>query len=117
MSLVSGPKLNYFLVHIPDLPNAQRTKHEREHIEHNGLLIQSGLIRLGGGLLPPETKATDADAHQKIVGSWIIVQADSIDAVSSVVKKDIYYTSGEVWDHEKIQITPVLMPFKEAKFD
>lgn len=46
--------------------------------------------------MPADTKSTDADAATKMNGSFIIVQAESIDAVWALIKKDIFYTSGEV---------------------
>lgn len=54
------------------------------------------LAGLGGGLLPADVKSTDADAATKMTGSFIIAQAESIDAIWALIKKDIFYTSGEV---------------------
>lgn len=51
---------------------------------------------VGGGLLPADVKSTDPGAEDKIVGSFIVVKAESIDVVWDTIKKDIFYTSGEV---------------------
>lgn len=95
----------------------------------------------GGGLLRPESNSSDPDARQNIIGSFIIIQAESIEAVWEMLKKEIFYTSGEVvcevvcdallrsvpkrltqralaqWDREKVFVAPVYVPFKEAKFE
>ncbi|KAI0359268.1 hypothetical protein OH77DRAFT_1434549 [Trametes cingulata] len=113
------PKLknNYYLVYIQDVPNSQRSKHEEEHMHQNLPLIQNGYIKVGGALLPPDGKSTDADALNELVGSFMIVQADSAEAVWELLKKDAYYTSGEVWDHNKIFVTPAYVATTEVKFE
>lgn len=50
----------------------------------------------GGGLLRPESNSSDPDARQNIVGSFIIIQAESLKAVWEILNKEIFYTSGEV---------------------
>lgn len=50
----------------------------------------------GGGLLRPESNSSDPDARQNIVGSFIVIQAKSIEAVWELLHKEIFYTSGEV---------------------
>ncbi|KAL1945227.1 hypothetical protein VTO73DRAFT_2078 [Trametes versicolor] len=113
----SAPTLNYYHVYAQDLPNAQRAKHTEAHLVQNTPLIQSGVIRAGGGLLRPEFNSSDPDARQNIVGSFIIIQAESMEAVWEILNKEIFYTSGEVWDREKLSVVPVYVPFKEAKFE
>lgn len=44
----------------------------------------------------PESNSSDPDARQNIVGSFIIIQAESIEAVWEILNKEIFYTSGEV---------------------
>ncbi|KAI0827645.1 hypothetical protein BC628DRAFT_145746 [Trametes gibbosa] len=112
----STPQSNFFIVQAEDLPNAERVKHTGVHMAQNTPLISSGIIRAGGGLLPKAVKSSDADATQRIIGSWIVVQAVSVDAVWETIKKDIFYTSGEVWDREKILVTPAYMAIKQATF-
>ncbi|OJT01658.1 hypothetical protein TRAPUB_7916 [Trametes pubescens] len=113
----SAPTLNYYHVYAQDLPDAQRAKHTEAHMAQNTPLIQSGVIKFGGGLLRPESNSSDLDARQSIVGSFIIVQAESIEAVWEILHKEIFYVSGEVWDREKVFVAPVYVPFKEARFE
>ncbi|KAI0644891.1 hypothetical protein C8Q79DRAFT_912402 [Trametes meyenii] len=112
-----SPQKNYFLVYAPDGPNSHRGPLAEEHMKQNEGAFKSGFIRLGGGLLPPGTKSTDSDALQKLTGSFVIVQAETEEQVWEAFKKDIYYTSGKVWDHEKLTVAPVFIPMPEAKFD
>ncbi|KAI0740619.1 hypothetical protein C8Q76DRAFT_198115 [Earliella scabrosa] len=100
-------KYNYFLVNAPDQPNSQRAKHGAEHLQQNAPLAQSGYVVVGGALLPTGAVSSDADALAKLVGSVIIVKAESVDHVWETLKKDVFYTSGEVWDNTKITVTPV----------
>ncbi|KAI0764333.1 hypothetical protein BD413DRAFT_577054 [Trametes elegans] len=110
-------KHNYFHIYAYDVPNAQREKHMPRHLEQNNPLVESGLLRAAGGLLQEDSKSTDAGAAQKIVGSFVVVREESIDKVWDYLKNDIFYTSGEVWDHEKIVVKPVLLATPDVKFD
>lgn len=49
---------------------------------------------LGGMLLPPEAKAEEGVT--KVVGSFLIVQAPTIEEARKVIESDLYYTSGVV---------------------
>ncbi|KAI0330924.1 hypothetical protein GY45DRAFT_681733 [Cubamyces sp. BRFM 1775] len=113
------PKHNFYLVFAPDVPNSReaRERHLPAHMERVQQLSQSGLLRLGGGVLPPDVKATDPDAADKLRGGFIIVKAESIEAVWKIVKEDILYTSGEVWDRERITVESLYIAMPEAKFD
>lgn len=51
---------------------------------------------MGGALLAPDAKASDPDALEKVVGSFGVFEVDSVEAVWDIIKKDIFYTSGEV---------------------
>ncbi|KAI0667071.1 hypothetical protein C8Q78DRAFT_982909 [Trametes maxima] len=113
----SSPKNNYFLVHAPDVSDSQRSALAEEHMKQNEGAFKSGFIRLGGGLLQPGAKSTDSDALQKLAGSFVVVQAETEEQVWEALKKDVYYTSGKVWDHERLAVTPVFIPRPEAKFD
>ncbi|RPD58140.1 hypothetical protein L226DRAFT_537303 [Lentinus tigrinus ALCF2SS1-7] len=106
---MSTPPDSHFLIFAPDVPNAQREKYKPQHMEYNGPLFQSGYIVSGGGLLPDGKIATDADVLENLVGSFIIVKADSKAQVLETLKGDPFYSSGEVWDHEKLQITPIFL--------
>ncbi|KAI0705298.1 hypothetical protein C8T65DRAFT_740871 [Cerioporus squamosus] len=106
---MSSPRDSYFLIVAPDVPNSQREKYKPQHIEHNTPLIQSGYIVSGGGLLPDGKVAADADAPESLSGSFILVKTDSSEKVWETLKGDIYYSSGEVWDHGKLQVRSVLL--------
>jgi uncharacterized protein YciI len=49
----------------------------------------------GGALLSPES-IESADAPQKMVGSMLIIQAESLAAASKRIESDIYWTSNVV---------------------
>jgi len=44
-------------------------------------------------------------AERKVVGSTIILEAETIEEAKKLIHGDIYYTSG-VWDPEKLVILP-----------
>ncbi|KAI0705314.1 hypothetical protein C8T65DRAFT_653010 [Cerioporus squamosus] len=100
-------KKNYYLINAPDLPNAQRAKHTPQHMVASAPLVQSGYIVAGGGLLPQTADSSDADAITKISGSFLVVQADTAEHALEKLKEDPFWTSGEVWDREKVTVTPV----------
>ncbi|KAL7277530.1 hypothetical protein ACG7TL_008453 [Trametes sanguinea] len=110
-------KHNYFLVHILDVPDAQHTKHLEAHAKVFMPLMQNGTLKIGGALLPQTTKTSDSDVLKKTIGAWMIIRAEDIETVWEIIKQDPFYTSGEVWDHDKITVTPAYMVLTEVKFD
>ncbi|EJF57247.1 hypothetical protein DICSQDRAFT_183295 [Dichomitus squalens LYAD-421 SS1] len=108
---MSAPTLkkNYFLIVAPDLPgaNANRVKHTPEHLTYNRPLSENGYIVAGGALLPEGSNSSDAGVHDNLAGSYLVVQADTIEQAWDALKKDVYYSSGEVWDQSKVTVTPV----------
>ena len=50
----------------------------------------------GGALLPDGKLASDTDALEKLVGSFLIVKANSKEQVLDKLKGDVYYSSKEV---------------------
>ena len=50
----------------------------------------------GGGILPDGVHYSDADALDKVTGSFVVVRADTAESVWEYLKKDPFYTSGEV---------------------
>ncbi|KAH9925923.1 uncharacterized protein BXZ73DRAFT_49637 [Epithele typhae] len=116
MSLPPPNTKNNFLVHILDLPDAyaERMKHSPVHMEQNGPIMESGRLVAAGGILQSGARSSDADALQKVVGSWMVASAETEEEVWELLRKDIYYTSGEVWDHKKITVsaTFVAIPSK-----
>ncbi|KAJ7148620.1 hypothetical protein C8R43DRAFT_888729 [Mycena crocata] len=98
--------LHKFLVYAPDKTDAgaveRRLSARPKHLENATKAINAGIIRVGGALLTPES-LTGAD--KKMIGSVIIYQAENIEAVTTMVETDIYYTAG-VWDPERLVILP-----------
>ena len=85
------------------------------------------LAELGGGLLDPSSQETSPE--KRLIGSFIIYEAESLETVRRMVEEDIYYTDGVVrtltyvlatadtflstrnqWDKEKLVIVPWLSP-------
>ncbi|KAJ7319108.1 hypothetical protein DFH08DRAFT_754595 [Mycena albidolilacea] len=103
---MSAPTLHKFLVYAPDKTDegafARRLSVRAKHLENAAKAVSEGLIRVGGGLLTPES-LTGGD--KKLIGSAMIYEAESLEAVRSVIEGDIYYTSG-VWDPERLVILP-----------
>ena len=52
------------------------------------------LAELGGGLLNPSSSETSVE--KKLIGSFIIYEAKSLESVRKMVEEDIYYTAGVV---------------------
>ncbi|KZO91939.1 hypothetical protein CALVIDRAFT_557881 [Calocera viscosa TUFC12733] len=86
-----------FLIYAPDLPDAapRRAKVRAEHLAGNTDRMDTGIFMLGGALL---------DTEGKMVGSAIVMRAESLDEVKEYVEQDIY-TKGGVWDPAKLVIT------------
>ncbi|KAI0821125.1 hypothetical protein BC629DRAFT_1458448 [Irpex lacteus] len=59
---------------------------------------------MGGALVSPDTLESD---QKKLVGSGMMFEAESADALRKILEEDIYWTSN-VWDKEKIVILPFL---------
>ncbi|KAI0800383.1 hypothetical protein C8Q74DRAFT_1323925 [Fomes fomentarius] len=108
---VSKNSKNYFLVNAPDIPNAQRAKHTPLHMQQNTPLLENGYYVVGAAILPAGSHSSDAGVHSKIAGSVCIVKVNDAEEVWETLKKDVFYTSGEVWDCAKITVTPVFIAF------
>ncbi|KAF8893939.1 hypothetical protein BD779DRAFT_1669454 [Infundibulicybe gibba] len=95
-----------FIVYAPDKTEEGTFQHRLsvrpDHVKTFKQHVENGVIRVGGILLSP-------DAEKKMIGSMLIVEAESIDEVRKIVEADIYYTAG-VWDREKM----VILPFQAA---
>lgn len=108
-----------WIVYAPDRTEEgtleKRLSVRPKHIEGATANFGSGIVRVGGAILTPESVVTP-DAPKKMIGSVFIFEADTIDQVWDVVKKDIYYTSG-VWDREKLSVLPynIATPFNLAQ--
>ncbi|KAF5351727.1 hypothetical protein D9756_007461 [Leucocoprinus leucothites] len=71
-----------WLVYAPDKTEEgtfeKRMSVRPTHIENASSNFQKGIVRVGGGLLTPESVATP-DAPKKLIGSVFICEADNID--------------------------------------
>ncbi|KAI0089636.1 hypothetical protein BDY19DRAFT_889336 [Irpex rosettiformis] len=100
-----------FLVVAPDYMDADASKRRNDakdsHIEHMGKFGKAGILRAGGGMLPADNY--DFSSGAKVTGSFMIFEAESIEAVKQIIEEDIFWTQS-VWDHEKLQIIPFYSP-------
>ncbi|EMD33191.1 hypothetical protein CERSUDRAFT_126342 [Gelatoporia subvermispora B] len=96
-----------FLVYAPDYTDAEapqrRLAVRPKHLEGARQLVAEGVIRVGGAMLSPES--IQPGAEKKMVGSTMIYEAESLEAVKKIVEEDPYYV-GNVWDKEKLVILP-----------
>ncbi|KZT69326.1 hypothetical protein DAEQUDRAFT_669892 [Daedalea quercina L-15889] len=110
MSSTSGPTLHKFAVWAPDMTDpeafSRRMAVRESHLANANKMHESGTLKLGGGLLAPESIASP-NAPFKLVGSLMVIEADSIESARKIIESDVYYQSG-VWDKEKLQILPWL---------
>jgi uncharacterized protein len=93
-----------YLVMIPDHPNSlqKRLAVRPKHLEKLKPHLESGDVVFGGATLSTHPK----DGEQPdMTGSCMLIKAESEEAVREWVKGD-EYSKGEVWDFEKMQITP-----------
>lgn len=101
----AAAKLN-FLVYAPDRTEEgtfeKRMSVRPAHLENAASLISSGFSRVVGALATPESANSPT---KRMVGSVLIVEAESIEEVKAKVEADIYYTS-DVWDKERLVILP-----------
>ncbi|KAH8111346.1 hypothetical protein DFH11DRAFT_1729555 [Phellopilus nigrolimitatus] len=104
----SQPPVYQFLLYAPDKTDAgslaRRLAVREKHLEAAQALSGAVTLKLGRALLSPESIAAPG-APQTMVGSVLIYQAASLDAVRAVVERDVYYTNG-VWDPERLVILP-----------
>ncbi|TRM70092.1 hypothetical protein BD626DRAFT_392804 [Schizophyllum amplum] len=100
----AAAKLN-FLVYAPDRTEEgtfeKRMSVRPAHLENAASLISSG-AGVVGALATPESANSPT---KRMVGSVLIVEAESIEEVKAKVEADIYYTS-DVWDKERLVILP-----------
>ncbi|KAF9070870.1 hypothetical protein BDP27DRAFT_1292119 [Rhodocollybia butyracea] len=107
---MSNPARPKFFVYAPDKTEegtfAKRKAIRNEHLVRIRTVISSGMIRVGGVLLTPES-ASKPPEEQKMIGSTLIFEADSLEEVRKIIEEDVYYKEG-VWDPEKLVILPML---------
>ncbi|KAK9383547.1 uncharacterized protein V2V93DRAFT_362088 [Kockiozyma suomiensis] len=75
------------------------------HIARAKELIQQGVIISGGAITSSYFDPTVEGAKPDIIGSLIIMDAESLDKVWEIIKSDAY--AAEVWDFEASKINHV----------
>ena len=84
-------------------------------------------LGFGGILLDPKSEPTEEDPRLRIVGSTMVVEAESIEKARELIESDIYYKTGVVcvchsseqglgrliahctkWDTESLVIVPFI---------
>ncbi|KZT65387.1 hypothetical protein DAEQUDRAFT_676885 [Daedalea quercina L-15889] len=112
MTSTVGSKLHKFAVWAPDMTDpeafSRRMSVRESHLANAKKIHANGTLiaKIGGGLLAQESIASP-NAPLTLVGSMMVIEADSIESARKVIESDIYYQSG-VWDKEKLQIFPWL---------
>ncbi|KAG1716100.1 hypothetical protein ID866_1072 [Astraeus odoratus] len=100
-----------YLVWAPDYTDdgalARRMAVREKHFVTANKLIKQGILKVAGGLITPETQDA-APADRKFVGSALLYEAESLEAVRKLVEQDLYWTEN-VWDKDKLVILPILM--------
>ncbi|KIO19144.1 hypothetical protein M407DRAFT_246264 [Tulasnella calospora MUT 4182] len=110
MSTSSRVQKYLFLVYAPDCTDQgtfeKRLEVREKHLQEAlpALEPQADVsMKVGGAVLTPES--ITGEGPRTMVGSMLLFEAESIEAVRKRVESDIYYTSG-VWDPNKLVILP-----------
>ncbi|EMD39956.1 hypothetical protein CERSUDRAFT_150776 [Gelatoporia subvermispora B] len=102
------PALHKFIVYALDRADPDTLYHRESlreaHMQAVGDYIKNGVFKAGGAILSDDS-ITSPDAERKIIGSLIIIEAESLQAVKDILSKDPYCVSGK-WDSEKVAIHP-----------
>ena len=77
-----------------DLAPSRRAAVRGQHLSEIAPLVASGTVQLGGAIL---------DEAGEMIGSVMLIQAISPDAVRSLLERDVYSTAG-VW--QRLEILP-----------
>lgn len=113
MATAAAPRHN-FLVFAPDLTDPQA--HDRRlavRLKHRERIVssyQANFLKVGGATVTPES--LQPGAENKMTGSFLVLEAENIEEVRKFVESDVYYT-GNVWDLEKLVITPLMLAVPE----
>ncbi|KAH8116758.1 hypothetical protein DFH11DRAFT_1505255 [Phellopilus nigrolimitatus] len=99
-------ELDHFLIYAPYRTDEgiqqRRSAVIQEHLERIQRLAESKTLKVGGPLMDPESIASE---EKRAVASCMIIVTPSYDAARKLIEEDPYYI-GEVWDKEKLEITP-----------
>ncbi|KAG8918754.1 hypothetical protein FRC01_001673 [Tulasnella sp. 417] len=110
MSTSSQVQKHLFLVYAPDYTDQgifeKRLEVREKHLEGALPTLEPQAdvsMKIGGAMLTPES--ITGEGPRKMVGSMLLFEAESIEAVRRKIESDIYYRSG-VWDKNKLVILP-----------
>ncbi|KAI8978199.1 hypothetical protein BD414DRAFT_494898 [Trametes punicea] len=81
------------------------------HLQRVKQYAEQGVVKVGGAMLTPESIKSPT-AEKKMVGSFFICEAESLDTVRKLMESDVYYTSG-VWDKEQMVILPLALAINQ----
>ena len=97
-----------YLVQIPDFPNAleKRLAVRPQHLKDITPKVEAGKVVLGGAMLSKQPKQGE---QPDMLGSCMIIKADSEEEVREMLENDIY-AKGGAWDVKNMKI----WPFKTA---
>lgn len=101
----SSSKTHTYLVNAPDLINdSKRLELRSEHVKGAKEGIKTGRIINGGAIFEKDQASNPAE--NKMIGSWLLCRAESIEEVENMCKNDIYYQKG-AWDPTKLTVSSV----------
>jgi uncharacterized protein len=91
-----------YLVQIPDFPGAldKRLAVRPQHLKDITPKIEAGQVVMGGAML---SKQPAAGETPDMMGSVMIVKADSEEEVKKLLENDVY-TKGGAWDVKNAKI-------------
>jgi len=91
-----------YLVQIPDFPNAldKRLAVRPQHLKDITPKVEAGKVVLGGAMLSRQPKEGE---QPDMLGSVMIVKADSEEEVKEMLENDIY-AKGGAWDVQNANI-------------
>ncbi|RMZ88068.1 hypothetical protein DV736_g4705, partial [Chaetothyriales sp. CBS 134916] len=103
-----------YLVTIPDHANAlqDRLAARATHLSNVQPSVVAGKVLMGGALLAQQPKGEEGETPQ-MIGSVMLVKADSEDEVRAILRADPYTKAG-VWDVAKAEIRPFRCAIRTA---
>nr|GAT50691.1 predicted protein [Mycena chlorophos] len=98
-------KLHNFIVFAPDKEGVDRQPFRPEHLQRILEFHATGVLKYGGMMTTPESITS---GEEKLIGSLVIIQGESLGAVRKIIEDDVYYRSG-IWDPERLVILPFVL--------
>ncbi|KAG8759842.1 hypothetical protein FRC12_009683 [Ceratobasidium sp. 428] len=109
--------LHTFIVYAPDCSDPDALSRRMSVREAHLLKAREELgtfIETGGAILDPNSdlEAVKAGGPKKMIGSVLFIKGNSLEEVTTRIKKDIYYTA-RIWDPEKLVVLPYIQAICE----